>query len=71
MRKKLFGIKAYMPAMLLAYRLGIYLDMYFTGKGMYAFPMRHSQKSLQFIHPCRPLMKIMESLNYREHDFKN
>ncbi|GAA2699294.1 hypothetical protein GCM10009865_05180 [Aeromicrobium ponti] len=35
-----FGIKSYIPAMLLASLLGTYLDLYYVGKKLYYFPIR-------------------------------
>ncbi|GLB61601.1 CBO0543 family protein [Cytobacillus sp. NCCP-133] len=35
-----FGIKRYIPAMLLASLLGTYLDLYYVGKQLYHFPIR-------------------------------
>ncbi|MGM0990311.1 hypothetical protein LIS77_14690 [Cytobacillus firmus] len=72
MPKKPSGIKAYMPAMLLASLLGTYLDLYFTGKGMYAFPMRPFSDifTINIVFTLAvlpiimiPLLKIIESLN--------
>lgn len=60
-----------MPAMLLASLLGSYLDLYFTGKGMYAFPTRLFSDifSINIVFTLAvlpifmiPLLKIMESL---------
>ncbi|MCM3704730.1 hypothetical protein M3205_03235 [Cytobacillus firmus] len=69
--KRPSGIKAYMPAMLLSSLLGTYLDLYFTGKGMYSFPTRPFSDifSINIVFTLAvlpifmiPLLKIMESL---------
>ncbi|URM34759.1 hypothetical protein LLY41_10405 [Cytobacillus firmus] len=72
--KRPSGIKAYIPAMLLASLLGTYLDLYFIGKGMYAFPIRPFSDiftiNILFTLAVLPilmisLLKIMESLRGR------
>ncbi|PAE23929.1 hypothetical protein CHI10_15840 [Bacillus sp. 7894-2] len=63
-----------MPAMLLASLLGTYLDLYFTGKGMYAFPIGPFSGifTINILFTLAvlpifmiPLLKIMESLKGR------
>ncbi|UYG95284.1 CBO0543 family protein [Cytobacillus firmus] len=72
--KRPSGIKGYTPAMLLASLLGTYLDLYFTGKGVYDFPMRPFSDiftiNILFTLAVLPilmisLLKIMESLRGR------
>ncbi|WP_286148811.1 CBO0543 family protein [Paenibacillus sp. FSL R5-0490] len=72
--KRPSGIKAYIPAMLLASLLGTYLDLYFTGKGMYSFPIRPFSGifTINILFTLAvlpifmiPLLKIMESLKGR------
>ncbi|MCM3243219.1 hypothetical protein M3598_10730 [Cytobacillus oceanisediminis] len=71
MPKRPSGIKSYIPAMLMASLLGTYLDLYFTGKGMYAFPTRPFSDifTINIVFTLAvlpifmiPLLKIMESL---------
>ncbi|WP_436371877.1 CBO0543 family protein [Cytobacillus sp. BC1816] len=72
MPKKPSGIRAYLPAMLLASLLGTYLDLYFIGKGMYYFPIRPFSAifSINILFTLAvlpifmiPLLRIMQSLN--------
>ncbi|KON90309.1 hypothetical protein AF332_14375 [Sporosarcina globispora] len=71
MQKRQFGIRAYLPAMLLASLLGTYLDLYFIGKQLYAFPIRPlpSVFSINILFTLAvlpisviPLLKIMQRL---------